>query len=235
MKIAVISDIHGNLKALETALSIAAEKGCEKYIVLGDIAVKGPYPEEVIKSVMDLEAICTIKGNTDRWLIENPININPEMADYVEHCRKRISQESKDYLDGLPEICELEEEGRKLLVFHASHDSDLIGIDMHDENGELEMKTGGKDYDICLFGHTHMQFHIESGSKVLVNPGSVGLPFNGTEMLQFGIIEFGADKIDVELIKAEYNIEEVITEAIRTDLPHVEKYAFTLRNGRLEE
>ena len=126
MKIAVISDIHGNMQALDAVLSDIKKENCSKIFCLGDIAMAGPEPAKTIQKIIELqesEDFEIIQGNTDEMIANcdnQMIHIleenNPIMAYALENDVFVIPEELKNFLRNLPKQKELEIEGTKILL-----------------------------------------------------------------------------------------------------------------------
>ena len=130
MKIAIISDIHGNLDALTSVLSDIKSENCQKIFCLGDLAMAGPEPKETIKKIQEFmhsKDFYIIQGNTDNMLsvfsfeIQKEIlKVNEVMASAYLADSQLLSQEEKDFLGSLKEKQEVELFGIKILLVHGS-------------------------------------------------------------------------------------------------------------------
>ena len=128
MKIAVISDIHGNMEALNAVMSDIKEQECEKVFVLGDYAMAGPEPSKAVNWFMkkeDDESFVMIQGNTDAMIANYSDKIYEEvkksapiMAEALKFDVEKLSSEQKEFLNNLPIQLEVEEEGVKFLLCH---------------------------------------------------------------------------------------------------------------------
>ena len=188
MKIAVISDVHGNMEALEAIMADIEKEKCDKIFALGDYAMAGPEPWAAVNWFMekaDDSKFKMIQGNTDLMIA----NYNSEMYSMLQEKAPVMAEALKDdyfqinliqreFLKSLPEQLEIEEEGVKFLLVHGSprrNNEDLLpDTPMH----EIETMLEGVTADVVFCGHTHIPCGFQTGSKkTVVNVGSVGRPF----------------------------------------------------------
>ena len=189
MKIAVISDIHGNIQALEAVLENIKKENCEKIFCLGDLAMAGPSPNEAIEKIKELSLNANfelIQGNTDEYLGKNSDEMhatiakaNPIMANAYADDRKIISKENLEFLKNLPTQKELEINGIKLLLVHGSPRKNTENIFPELPLEKVEEMLDGVDADLIFCGHTHQPCGYQTNTKqTVVNVGSVGRPLN---------------------------------------------------------
>ena len=188
MKIAVISDIHGNMEALEAVWEDIKNEGCEKIFALGDYAMAGPEPEEAINWFMNrdaLDKIVMIQGNTDLMiaeysneLYENLRSKAPVMAEALRDDYLQINPIQRNYLKTLPQQRFITEEGIKFLLVHGSPRRNNEDILPDTPLLEVEKMLEGVDAQVVLCGHTHIPCGFQTTTKqTVVNVGSVGRPF----------------------------------------------------------
>ncbi len=209
MKIAVISDIHGNMQALEAVLSDIKKENCSKIFCLGDIAMAGPEPAKTIQKIIELqesEDFEIIQGNTDEMIANcdnQMIHLleenNPIMAHALENDVFVIPEELKNFLRNLPKQKELEIEGTKILLVHGSprKNNENIFPDLKIE--EVENMISGTDADIIFCGHTHMPCGYQTNTKqTVVNTGSVGRPFSEEPKSCYAVLEINNKEFSVK-------------------------------------
>ena len=193
MKIAVISDIHGNIEALEAVLKDIKKEGCEKIFALGDYAMAGPEPENVVEWFMqnsEKEKITLIQGNTDSMIAnyteELARNLSvkaPVMAEALKDDYSRITLNQREFLKDLPIELSLEEEGVKILLVHGSPRRNNEDILPDTPMVDVINMLAGVDADVILCGHTHIPCGFQTPTKkTVVNVGSVGRPFTDEPM-----------------------------------------------------
>ena len=199
---AILYDIHGNLAALEAVLAEADRLGTAAYLLGGDYAAMGPWPRDTTELLETLPTVGRIRGNVERWLLEEP-EVPPSahalLAAGMAAARESLGATLVEALYGLPEQAELDE----LLVCHGSPLSDIQTFAPHAEDGEERMLDGVTNRRI-VFGHSHQQFR-RSGpdGTLLVNPGSVGAPLDGDRRAAWATYEDG----EIHFRRTEYDVE----------------------------
>lgn len=181
MRVALISDIHGNEVALRAVLASIREVGVDQIVCLGDVATLGPCPAFVFSTLRDLQCPC-ILGNHDAFLLDPELihtyTEAPVVVEAVEWCRRRTSPEDLDFIRTFQPRLEIPLDGNStLLLFHGSprsHMEDLLATTAPEE---LDARLAGHCATVMAGGHTHIQMLRQHRGALLVNPGSVGLPF----------------------------------------------------------
>ena len=178
-RLALISDIHGNAVALDTVLADVARHDVEQIVCLGDLAAGGPQPREVIARLREL-GCQAVRGNADGWLLDGlPSGRSEEthrLRDVVGWARVRLAPDDLDYLAALPATLTLIADGVTLLCFHGSPRSDVESLLARTPEHELDEAFGAAEASVLAGGHTHLQLLRRHRDRLLVNPGSVGLP-----------------------------------------------------------
>ena len=188
MKIAVISDIHGNMEALSAVFKDIEKQKCDKIFALGDYAMAGPQPKETIEIFMQKQNdpnMILIQGNTDLMLADYTQDLYyelkekaPVMAEALRCDAKEISAFEKVFLENLPIQKEIELEGVKFLLVHGSPRRNNEDILPNTPMEEVENMLVNVDATVVLCGHTHIPCGFQTGSKKsVINVGSVGRPF----------------------------------------------------------
>jgi predicted phosphodiesterase len=183
--LAIIYDVHGNVPALEAVLADAREAGARRFLLGGDYALFGPFPAEAIALLRGLDDALWVRGNVDRWTAQ-PDRLSDGddlLPRAVADTREAIGEPMATKLGELPERQMLE----GTLYCHASPLSDMRSFTPQagDEDSEL---LGGAAERRVVFGHTHLQFRRSGpGGVALLNPGSVGLPFDGDQRAAYAI------------------------------------------------
>lgn len=181
-KIAVISDIHGNLEALKTVLNDAKARGVDKIICLGDIIAKGSHPSECIKLIKE-NCDVVVRGNCDRHFTTeyNLEEVSDNEKKRIVWNQNKLSQEEKTYLHNLPFSYEFYLSGSLVRVFHATPYKDNVAIDTENDFAtKYEMFKGtektvtSRVADVVVFGHIHHCFAERFYNRTLLNAGSVG-------------------------------------------------------------
>jgi putative phosphoesterase len=180
----VISDIHGNLGALNQVIEDFKSQGATQVIVLGDIVFFGDEPEECFRIIQALKPIAWIKGNTDDWI--NIIDDNFKPSNYEEEhmykeflrVKDKMSSTSFDFISDLPLTTNLEISNTSILCVHGSDLDYLEQIGLMTEPAILQEIFKRMKKQIMLCGHSHQQFFASDSGKSILNVGSVGRSFN---------------------------------------------------------
>lgn len=175
MRVAVVSDIHSNLTALNQIMMQLEEESIDEYLFLGDYITDGFQDDEVI-SLVKKYATHAISGNRDRMISlkgESAPNLN-SMPLYWS--MNHLSDESINYIETLPRHKFIDYGKHRILIIHG--DAPLINAPFKD-SFEALMKLG--DFDVCLFGHVHATFDKEYKGRRFINVGSAGIPEDGPE------------------------------------------------------
>ncbi len=217
MKVAVISDIHGNWGALERVIADYQLQGCERVLCLGDIAMAGPQPRMVLDYVVNkAQNWTTIQGNTDKMIAEFNLKMYdklsktyPVMANALLDDVDIIEDEYKKYLASLPERKDLVIEGVTVLMVHGSPRRINEDILPNMKISEIQEMIGAETADLILCGHTHVPCGYQTLTKqTVVNVGSVGRPMTGTPKANYAIIDFNRGSFTVEHRVVDYDYEK---------------------------
>lgn len=177
MRIAVVSDIHGNLPALNAVLADIEARGVDAIVNLGDCVTSPLWPRETYE-LLEAIGMPTVRGNHDRLLTETPIG---EMPRSMRFTHESLTAAQRDALAALPATIELQ---GGILAMHGTLESDKRYL-LHDKvDGRLALASGasvrsrleGVNAGLVLCGHSHSQHVAAVGGMLVVNPGSVGVP-----------------------------------------------------------
>lgn len=253
MKFAVISDVHGNLPALDAILEDAERNNVDNFIFAGDYCLSNPFPDECITRIRNLGKKYVIRGNEESYL-ENLIGKDPGtwldgQFQISYWCYRNISPENLNYLLSCPNRMKLTFNDVPINISHSSADfiadsehrkwgpvkvaqryedtflsQAALSRDMHNDlendrqfNERLDALPDG----VYIFGHTHIQWSYKSscGKKVLINPGSSGLPLDCMEnSVPYTILDISdPENILVEDKRVPFNKDEYIQSFIQSD------------------
>jgi len=246
-KIAVISDIHGNLVALNEVLKDIKERGVDRIICLGDIVGKGPKPKESLDIIRE-KCHYVVKGNVDEFCAMDEANTVLRKWTQV-----RLDKARREYIMNLPITVEFYMSGSYIRLFHASPQGIHNKIYPHDpmekrlklfENTEY---TGDIEPDIIGYGEVHTSFVQRLCNKTIFNAGSVGNPLElnlgegggntmETTQASYAILEgyYGCREIkpfSIQLIRVPYDIELAVQQAKEENIPQLKEYIVELRKG----
>ena len=235
-RIALISDIHGNVPALEATLQDIKRRNVTRIFCLGDSVGKGPHSDKVIDICRE-EGIATVKGNWEDVMVDDTDN-----STLIWH-QQRLGKERLEYLKSLPDTTDFWMSGKSVRLFHASQQSVHHRVRMSDpDEKHLEMfeNTDFTGYefepDIVGCGDIHRVYLKTFQSKTLFNVGSVGNPLDLTQA-SYGLLEGDYDsQIDapfsIYFVRIPYDIELSIQQAKDENMPDLEPYANELRTAR---
>jgi diadenosine tetraphosphatase ApaH/serine/threonine PP2A family protein phosphatase len=192
----LLYDVHGNLPALEAVLADAREAGAERFVLGGDYALFGAWPEETVAALRGLDAEW-IRGNGERWT-DAPQSAPDPVQGPIERCRELLGRELVRQLATLPETFTAD----GVLYCHGSPRSDVESFLPVPAEDEAELLLG-VEAERVVFGHTHLPFQrMSAGGIELVNPGSVGMPFDGDPRAAYAVVH---DDEQVEQRRVEYD------------------------------
>lgn len=215
MKIAVISDIHGNFQALDSVLEDMRKNHAEQVFCLGDLAMAGPQPRLIIDLISKKSDWVVIQGNTDKMIAEfspeimkNVKNSFPIMANALADDVYFIEDEMKQYLKNLPAQKEVEVEGVKVLLVHGSPRRNNEDILPDLPIKKVEEMIEGTNADVIFCGHTHIPCGYQTSRKqTIVNVGSVGRPFTEDPKACYVLAEFQDGGFSIEHRFVDYDRE----------------------------
>jgi len=213
MRLAVLSDIHGNLVALEAVLSDLQQYTVDGVLVAGDIVVGGPQPAETLQRLRALGSIL-IRGNADQALLQYAAGKAPasqataQQFALLRWTRRQVDQEAVDFLASLPEQRVVALAGTDpIRMVHGSprHLSERIFPERDPALLDLVLAQISEPVMVC--GHTHIPWWIERNGCLALNPGSVGSPLNGIVGAQYALLNWTGEGWQAKLIAIPYDLE----------------------------
>ena len=224
MRLAVFSDIHGNLPALEAVLADVAFHRPDAVWYVGDFVGYGPWPEECVRRIAEA-GIPAVYGNYDRKTLKYPRKVevwartkDPRKTGAFRHAFEGLSAESRACLAGLPETYRAEWEGVRALMVHSAPDSPRVGIFPDTAQTRLGVIASQWAADLVLTGHTHLPCVLRTArGATFVNVGSAGRPGDGDPRATWALIEIeGGTAPRVTIERTVYPVEEIVAETLRT-------------------
>jgi diadenosine tetraphosphatase ApaH/serine/threonine PP2A family protein phosphatase len=182
--LALLYDVHGNQRALDAVLEDADRAGVRRFLLGGDYALFGPRPAETIDRLRSLEAEW-IRGNGERWTAHPGDAPDDDVVQgAVAACREALGDVLVGELAALPATLERDD----VLYCHASPPSDVRSFFPEPAADEAELLAGVSARRV-VFGHTHLPFERRGeGGIDLLNPGSVGMPFDGDPRAAYALV-----------------------------------------------
>lgn len=238
MRIAVISDIHGNLTALEAVLNDLAGQPYDALVCLGDLAYKGPQPAECVSRVRSL-GIPVIHGNTDLMLLTQtdltparplPVAVPDVLAPYLRWHVERMSGADLAYLASLPFEHYIDADGIRVQCVHATPQDCISIIQPTDPAEQLQARVGSISADWLVMGHIHRPFAFRAAGKQLINTGAIGFSLDGDWRASYAVLDTA--RRSITLNRVAYDIDKAVAAAREAGFvfdPDV--YGENLRNG----
>jgi predicted phosphodiesterase len=182
---ALLYDVHGNALALAAVLADADAQGADAYLIGGDVALFGPWPEATVTRLQELSPATWIRGNAERWTAD-PAGAPEPVRPAALAARAALGEALVAELAALPESAALGEDTR---AWHASPVSDVRSFTPEPGDDEAELLHGVGERRL-VFGHTHLPFRrtAVTGAIELVNPGSVGMPLDGDPRAAYALL-----------------------------------------------
>jgi len=182
--LAILYDIHGNLPALDAVLADAAAAGARRYLLGGDYALFGAWPAETVARLEALHGATWIRGNGERWTAGPAQAPSAAVQEAARECARALGDTTVARLAALPEQAVLD--GTRFC--HATPGSDVVGLLPQPADDEEALLAGVHDRRLVA-GHTHLPFErMSAGGIALLNPGSVGMPFDGDPRAAYALL-----------------------------------------------
>lgn len=240
-RLAVISDLHGNLTALEAVLADIEVRGIERIVNLGDVIGKGPQGSECIKVTRE-RCEATVRGNWDTFIADETIELGPE----TQWSREQLTTDDLAWLAALPNTHELFISGKRVRFFHASQTSEFHRVrHTHTFDEFLGMFTnteftggfmgGDETPDVVGYGDIHGAYLQVDEGLTLFNAGSVGNHLDAPSA-PYVVLEGALDSAEpgpfsVSFVRVSYDMQAEIRLARELGLPDVDVYAVELLEG----
>ncbi|RZP29132.1 metallophosphoesterase [bacterium] len=251
MRSLILSDIHGNLEALEAVLEQSQRESYDHTVVLGDLIGYGANPNEVVEHIFDLKPDLLIRGNHDKVAsgVEEPLHFNPSAAKAAAWTYNTLTPLNRQRIANLPKGPRTLHS--KIEICHGTpYDEDIYIFDEQDASVALDSASK----QICFFGHTHLpgifsrqsksepislfvpQITIASPQRKtlnprashLINPGSIGQPRDGDPRAAYAI--FDHDTTEVVFVRVTYPVKSAQEKILAAGLP--DNLARRLAQGR---
>jgi protein phosphatase len=237
-RIALISDIHGNLPAFEATLADIDRRRITRIICLGDLAGKGPHGDVVVDRCRShCEGV--VRGNWDDGLATQAPT-DPTLRWHQE----RLGAGRLAYFRTLPNTIDVVLSGQHVRLLHASPQGVWTRVFQEDPDEKLQAMFANTDFtgyentpDIVAYGDIHEAFVRTFERKTLLNVGSVGNPLD-QPLASYAVLEGcsgeAAAPVAITLVRLPYDIERAIWEADQEGMPDLEPYALELRTARYQ-
>lgn len=233
MRIAFISDIHGNFTALQAVLADIKSQSVDQIICLGDTVTLGPQPKEVLDALKDLQGIY-IKGNHDEALLDPGKAAQFEIAGHLipdlHWCREHLTSVDIEFIQSFKNTYQITfSNGIQLLAFHGSPISPTDIIQSTTPPEVLDKYFAGQNASVFIGGHSHIQLYRRYGKNLVLNSGSVGNAFEfafspgSTPRLlpwaEYAVIEQSGNLFNVNLRRVYFDTDVLLKAVKECGLP----------------
>jgi putative phosphoesterase len=227
MKIAIITDIHGNSPALKAVLNDIDERKLDHIYCLGDIVGIGPDSNEVLELLTSRKDISYVIGNHDMAVVaafygqEPPVGHQNERHHH-EWLAARINSSYIQFIEKMSKQIDQTHLNKRLLFvhYHLNQDEQFFGIDRFPSAERLDKLYEGTKYDLVSFGHHHIIHKIKSDTRLYFNPGALGC--YEKPLARYGIVEITNEGIKVEPVEIPYDNRDFLKSYIDLKVPERE-------------
>jgi len=238
MRYAFISDIHGNLSSLELVLKDIQGEDIDQIVCLGDVASLGPQPREAVKILRQLQ-IPILMGNHDDYLLDLQLaeNHHPWMKAAEAWGRSQLTAGDIEFLCTFQTHMGFSlDQNTKVFCFHGSPRSNEEFLYPNVSPETLDELFQGQDAKLFVGGHTHVQMVRQHRGMTLLNPGSVGMPFEfpmrgqnqrALHRAEYAIVDMTEGKLTIDLRQLPIKFDKMIQTARTSGLPEVDFWIST--------
>jgi putative phosphoesterase len=237
MRIALISDIHGNDVAFAAAVADLHHVGVDSVVSLGDVAQGGAQPAEALDRLRSLGCE-SVMGNSDDFLLELPTDspepITERQLEVREWTLARLGSDQIAFMDSFSSTVEVAAESHRILCFHGSPRSYDDVLLPEWEDATVAPYAGFDEFDLLAGGHTHTQWTRTIGDVLFVNPGSVGLAYDRHQpdddfwlapVAEYAIVFAEGLGLSVEFRRVPYSLDELRATVTASGRPHADSFA----------
>ena len=239
MRVALISDMHGNAVALRTVLEDVRREDVDLIVSLGDVAQGGPQPRECVDILRGLGCPC-VYGNSDDFLITLDLGAEPvedderreRLLDTARWSQEQLGADGLEFLGGFEPTVEIDVDGTKLVCCHATPQSNEDVILPDTPREDAERMIGNPAAQVVAAGHVHLQWLRRFSNLLWFCVGSVGLVYEHKEPIDdvpfLPWCEFALfSEAGVDFRRIPFDVDELLAAARANDFPDVERYAAT--------
>lgn len=229
MKIAVFSDIHSNYHAFKACYEDAVKRGVDSFIFLGDYISDLAEPRKTMDLVYEIQAnyptVC-LRGNREAYMLDCEKGASSftrgSKSGSLLFTYDQLRQKDLDFFRGLKISDTVEIGGVQIEIAHAAMDNDRYYFNCND--GRTADIFPQMNCKYLLTGHSHMQYIKRDSDKTIINPGSVGVPQDGTPFSKYAILEIADGDVSCVLREVPYNMADAIHSQFATELVDYAKY-----------
>ncbi|MCW1963802.1 metallophosphoesterase family protein [Chryseobacterium viscerum] len=241
IQVAVFSDVHGNLPALEVVLKDIEQRGIRQKFCLGDLVDFAPWGNEVIEKITSLNIPCLMGNHDERIAFDIPVVPLSKHSEEetnarfiaIDHSKRHITEENKKFLSELPFHLKLNYKvGKKhwnIQLVHSSLSSNDTYLYESEKDDIFTNMLKDSQSDVIVMGHTHLSFKKQFENKTwAINCGSVGRSKEENRLASYIILTLDEEKITPEIVQLPYPIEETARQIKESGIP--DYYASFLKN-----
>jgi predicted phosphodiesterase len=236
VRVAILSDIHGNAVALEACLAdLAANGGADRIVAAGDLCMDGPRPRKVIRRLREAGAH-VVRGNTDRMIaLDDLAQYEPADQAAILWQRGALGQDLVAWLGAAPMTVAIGNDPDGLLVTHATptRDDEHVWPDAGDE--QLEAIVAGIVQRTLAFGHLHVPYVRTWRDRTFVNVASAGLPKDGDPRAHYAILSKQSGGWSVRSRRVAFDVDRVEKQIRKSGMPDVGERVDVLRRHRYKQ
>ncbi len=236
MRVAILSDLHGNAVALDACLADLADAGgADRIIAAGDLCMDGPRPRKVLRRLKEAGAH-VVRGNTDRMIaLEDPAGYDDETRQSIIWQRGALGQDWVAWLGAAPLTVAIGTGPDGLLITHATPacDDEHVWPDASDE--QLEAITANISQHTIAFGHLHVPYVRMWRDRTFVNVASAGLPKDGDPRAHYAILTQQSGGWSIRSRRVAFDVDKVERQIRKSGMPNVAERVDVLRRHRYKQ
>lgn len=239
MRLAVLSDVHGNAVAFQAVIDDMKRMAPDAVVFLGDIVMRGPQPSECVELLRSLEPLATVRGNYDHMFTRYPKSPDWKPETFKENMqyrafqydRARLTAEQQHWIAHWPMGQALTLNGIQTELYHASASSFVQITYPWATLEQLDSLHQYEETKLVLTAHTHHAFVRQAMGRTVVNGGSVGIPFDRDNRASYAVIDLTGNDIAVQLRRVSYDIDRAVAIAKELSMPDVDLFEYGLRHA----
>ncbi len=240
MKLAVLGDVHGNVRALEAVVADAKASGAQQVVFLGDLVFMGLDPQLCFDLLMEQKPLVSIKGNTDAKLehiadFSIQSEFDEQLLKIMKYTAIRMRQESKKALTGFVKTKQLELEGLSVVCCHGILDDDETGFSPTIPiSPAMEKKLADEKINVVFSAHTHIPADYVRNGIRFINPGGVGYSFDGDTRASYALVSIDNGTITCKHKRVDYDIAhyKMEVEHALQGFPLFDRLLYALEKGK---
>jgi predicted phosphodiesterase len=236
VRVAILSDIHGNAVALEACLAdLAAAGGADRIVAAGDLCLDGPRPRKVLRRLKEAGAH-VVRGNTDRMIaLDDPATYEADDREAIMWQRGALGQDWVAWLGAAPLTVAIGRDAAGLLITHATPQRDDEHVWPDAGDAQLEAITEGVAQHTIAFGHLHFPYVRTWRDRTFINVASAGLPKDGDPRAHYAILTQQSGGWSVRSRRVAFDVDKVERQIRKSGMPNVAERVDVLRRHRYKQ